>query len=69
MKYRDIYACWVLTEVENGVVVSVLDRELRTVKTVNEMTVDRAVAVIKSAEENRDRYVFWAVEEEVVENA
>lgn len=68
MKYRDIYACWVLTEVENGVVVSVLDRELRTVKTVNEMTVDRAVAVIKSAEKNRDRYVFWAVEEEENEN-
>lgn len=68
MKYRSFYAHWAMDEVEKGNTVYVLDRQTRTVKTFNEMTVSKATAVLKSAEEDCTRYEFW-VEEEENENA
>lgn len=69
MKYRHFYAHWAMDEVEKGNIVYVLDRETRTVKTFNEMTVSKAVAVLKSAEEDCKRYEFWVEETEENENA
>jgi hypothetical protein len=64
MKYRDFFAYWVMDEVKNGNTVYVLDRQTKTVEVVNEMTVDKAMAVINSAEADAKRYEFWCEEEE-----
>ena len=69
MKYRSIYACWVVSELREGKAVYALDRKLKQVFTVNEMNVDTAIAMINDAEEHRDRYEFWAEETEENENA
>lgn len=64
MKYRDFYACWAMDEVKKGKTVYVLDRQTKTVEVVNEMTVDKAMAVINSAETDFTRYEFWTEEKE-----
>jgi IS30 family transposase len=64
MKYRSFYAHWAMDEVEKGNIVYVLDRQTRTVETFNELTVGKATAVLKSAEEDSKRYEFWVEEEE-----
>lgn len=69
MKYRGFYAHWAMDEVEKGNTVHFLDRQARTVKTFNELTVSKAVAVLKSAEEDCMRYEFWVEETEENENA
>lgn len=69
MNYRDIYAFWVIDEVKKGKTVYVLDMQEKTVGIINNMTVDKAIAVLNSAEENSNRYVFWVEETEEEENA
>ena len=69
MKYNSIYAYWVMDEIKNDKSVYVLDRKTKTVAVVNEMTVDRAIAVLNSAEEDSKRYEFWCEETEENENA
>ena len=69
MKYRDFYAFWAIDEVKKGNTVYVLDRQTKTVEVLNEMTVDKAMAVINSAEEDSKRYEFWVEETEENENA
>ena len=69
MRYKSIYAFWVIDEIKNDNTVYVLDRVTKTVATVNDMPVDKAIAVLKSAEENSDRYEFWYEETEENENA
>lgn len=64
MKYRDFGAYWVMDEVKKGERVYVLDRQTKAVEVVNEMTVDKAMAVINSAEKDSKRYEFWVEEEE-----
>ena len=59
MKYRDFYAFWVLDELEDGNTIYVLDRQTKKVEVINEMTVDKAMAVINSAKADADRYKFW----------
>jgi hypothetical protein len=68
MKYREFSAYWVMDEVKKGERVYVLDRQTKTVEVVNEMTVDKAMAVINSAEADSKRYEFWTEKEET-ENA
>lgn len=68
MKYHSIFAHWAFDEIKEGKKVYALDRQTKTVAVVNEMTVDTATALLKSASENSDRYEFW-VEEEETENA
>ena len=67
MKYRDFYAFWVIDEVKKGERVYVLDRQTKTVEVVNEMTVDKAAAVINSAVVDSNRYAFWCEETEETE--
>ena len=68
MKYRTFYAYWVMDEVKSGNVVYALDRELKQVFIINEMTVDSATAVLNGAEADSKRYEFWVEETEEKEN-
>ena len=68
MKYRDFYAHWAIDEVKKGNTVYVLDRQTKTVEVFNEMTVDKAMAVVNSADKYADRYEFWTEEKEKNEN-
>ena len=68
MQYYGFSAYWVMDEVKKGKTVYVLDREARAVCDVNSLPVDRAMNIIKSAEENPERYEFWyEIEEEETE--
>lgn len=67
MKYRECSAYWVTDEVKKGKTVYVLDRQAKTVEVVNEMTFDKAMAVIDSAEADSGRYEFWYEVEETEE--
>lgn len=69
MKYRTVYACWVINELKDGKTVYALDRRLRKVFTLNDMEVNAAIALINSAEEDSNRYDFWYEETEENENA
>ena len=64
MKYTEVYSYWLFDEVKNGKKVYALDRKLRKVVLVNELTADQLVAVMHSADEETTRYEFWTEEEE-----
>ena len=64
MKYSNVYNCWLFDEIKNGKKVYALDRKLRKVVLVNELTADQLVAVMHSADEETTRYEFWTEEEE-----
>lgn len=69
MEYIEIYSFRLFDRIMSGNKVYCLDRELKTVFAVNELTADRLVAVMKSAEEESTRYEFWyEVTEEAEEN-
>lgn len=64
MIYRDIYSWWLFDEIKSGKTVYAIDRRLNVVYSVNSRTVDELVAIMKSAEEESNRYVFWYEETE-----
>ena len=66
MKYLSVYYYWLFDEVKSGKKVYALDRKLRKVSVVNDLTIDQLVAVMNSAEEESTRYEFW-YEEKVTE--
>ena len=68
MKYYGFSAYWVLDEVKKGNTVYVLDREARAVCDINSLPLDRAMAIIKNAENDCDRYEFWHEVEEETES-
>ena len=67
MIYRDIYSWWLFDEIKTGKTVYALDRRLNVVYSVNSRTVDELVAIMKSADEEPHRYVFWCEETEETE--
>lgn len=64
MKFRDIYSFLAIEEIKDGKTVFVLDKEMKTVEAVNDMTVDEAVSLIQSADNFPGRFEFWVEEEE-----
>jgi hypothetical protein len=68
MKYVSVYSYWLFEEIKKGKKVYALDRRLKKVSLVNDLTADQLIAVMHSAEEESDRYEFW-YEEEETENA
>lgn len=66
MNYKSVYSCWLFDDVKSGKKVYALDRKLKRVSLVNDLTVDQLVAVINSDEAEPSRYEFW-YEEEVTE--
>lgn len=66
MKFKEISSYWLFDEVKSGKRVYALDRKLRKVSVVNDLTIDQLVAVMNSADEEYTRYDFW-YEEKVTE--
>ena len=69
MKYTSVYHFMVLDELKRGKTIYALDRYLREVIFINSLTVDRAIAVLNSADEDPKRYEFWYDETEEIKNA
>lgn len=69
MKFRNLYSWHVMPEIEKGNTVYVLDRKAREIYAANDLTVNEAFAVIKMADDGRDRFDFWIEEEEVEKDA
>lgn len=67
MKYKSIYSHWIFDDVQDGKKVYALDRKLKKVVLVNDLTIDQVVAVINSDKEEPNRYEFWYEETEVTE--
>ena len=66
MKYINVYSCWLFDEVKKGKKVYALDRKLKKIVLINELTIDQLVAVMNSDDEESTRYEFW-YEEKVTE--
>ena len=69
MKYISVYSCWLFDEIKDGKIVFALDRGLKKVSLVNDLTADMLVAVMNSAEAEPTRYEFWYEQKEEKENA
>lgn len=69
MKYISVSSYWLFDEIKNGKIVFALDRGLKKVSLVNDLTADMLVAVMNSADKEPTRYEFWyeVTEEEVNE--
>lgn len=67
MNFKSVYAYWLFDEIKSGKKVYALDRKLRKVSLVNELTIDQLVAVMNSAEEEASRYEFWYEETKIIE--
>lgn len=59
MKYNNVYPFFVFDEIKKGKTVYVLDRKMKTVLIVNDMTVEDALLTLKEAEEDIGRFEFW----------
>ena len=57
--YKDVHKFLLFDEIKNGKTVYCLDRKSREVHTVNELTVNDMVAILKGAEEEPQRFEFW----------
>lgn len=66
MKFINVSSYWLFDEVKKGKKVYALDRKLKKVVLVNDLTIDQLVAVMNSADEEHTRYEFW-YEEKVTE--
>lgn len=64
MKYKEIYDFSVLSELRNGTQIRVLDKKEMVCEKVGNLTVNELIQVLKVSEEEKDRYLFYAVEEE-----
>ena len=62
-RFEAIYSWQALRKAEQGKKVCVCDRYFHSCDTLNELTVDKAIAIINDAEEHKDRYDFWIEEE------
>jgi hypothetical protein len=59
MSYKSVYRFLVLDEIKRGKTVYCLDRELKVVHTVNDMSVEAAMALLNIADEDSVRFEFW----------
>lgn len=64
MKFKEISSYWLFDEVKSGKRIYALDRKLRKISVVNDLSVDLLVAVMNSADEECSRYEFWYEEAE-----
>ena len=61
--FKEVYRWSVFDELTQGKKVCVCDRQYHSCDTLNELTVDKAIAIINDAAEHKDRYDFWIEEE------
>lgn len=64
MKYKSVYSFWLFDEIKSGNRVYALDKKLKKIVLVNELTAEQLVAVMNSAEAEPTRYEFWYESEE-----
>lgn len=64
MKYRSVYSFWLFDEIKSGKRVYALDKKLKKIVLVNDLTAEQLVAVMNSAEAEPTRYEFWYEESE-----
>lgn len=68
MKFKEIYYFSVLDEIEDGKTVYCLDKELKVVKAINEVTVAEALKIIDLAKKESGRFAFWSETKESEES-
>ena len=61
--FEGIYSWEAIGKLKEGKTVCVCDRHYYSCDTLNELTVDKAFAIINDAAERKDRYDFWIEEE------
>lgn len=59
MKYKSVYSFWLFDEIKSGNRVYALDKKLKKIVLVNDLTAEQLVAVMNSAEAEPTRYEFW----------
>ena len=64
MKYKSVYSIWLFDEIKSGKRVYALDKKLKKIVLVNDLTAEQLVAVMNSAEAEPTRYEFWYEESE-----
>ena len=64
MKFKEIYDFSVLSELRNGTQIRVFDKKEKFCEEVGNLTVNELMNVLKASEEEKDRYLFYTVEEE-----
>ena len=57
--YKDVYRFLLFDEIKNGKTVYCLDRKMKDVVTINNVSVANALRIIKEAEEEPQRFEFW----------
>ena len=63
MKFKNIYFFEVISKIENGETVYVLDRLIKTINCINEMKVDDVVSILNESRGNQNnRFDFWIEE-------
>ena len=67
MKYQTLYSFEVMSTIEDGQKVYMLDRKYIVCANVSNLTVEEFVEVLKQAEKERNRFEFWTVIEETEE--
>ena len=68
-KYKEIYSWKVFDEIKEGKKVYAVDRMLVETFDVNSLDVDCFATLLARADIDKDRYLFWVVEDEVDESA
>lgn len=64
MKYKSVYSFWLFDEIKSGNRVYALDKKLKKIVLVNDLTAEQLVAVMNSSEAEPTRYEFWYEESE-----
>ena len=61
--YTSIYSFLVMGKLTEGAKIYVLDRKEKTVELLNDKTITKALVLLKDAEKNEERYLFWTEKE------
>ena len=63
--YKDVYSYRIIDEIKNGKRVYAVDRKLAELFVVNSLEMDEFAILLHRAEADRDRYIFWMIEEDI----
>lgn len=63
MKFKEIYDFSVLSELRGGKQINVFDKKEMFCEEVGNLTVNELMNVLRASEEEKDRYLFYTVEE------
>jgi hypothetical protein len=69
MSYKSVYRFLVFDEIKRGETVYCLDKEMKTVHNINDMSVEAAIALLNIADVDSVRFEFWEDVKEESKNA